>query len=366
MRSRMMLVIVVAGLFLDTSILTAQHKKNVQVGAIRWDAWTGDLGAGPAVEKSLGPEKWHYRLPFFAMVLGPDKVHIDGSSQEVMDQEIDYAAAAGLDYWAFVLYQANDPMSIGLSRYLASTQRGKIKFSLVTQTGDWSKPEMVKRMESLMAEKGYVTVLRGRPLIYVYTNSKGISGRWGGNDTGFQTVVEQFRSDLGKRGLKKPYIVIMDFNAADGKKILDLVQADAISNYWTHGNTPDGSSFAVKTVGQQWFWNQCKATGAQVVPIVDLSAGRAPRVENPVPWDHQQKQGVGSTADNPPTPKEITNLFIDARRWLRDNRDSAKAKLIITYAWNENDEGGWLVPTLSEGTARLDAVAAALKANVSR
>ena len=51
------------------------------VGAIRWDAWHGDAGLehyakaggrwknltpGLAVERSLGPKHWHYRLPFFA------------------------------------------------------------------------------------------------------------------------------------------------------------------------------------------------------------------------------------------------------------------------------------------------------------
>ena len=33
----------------------------------------------------------------------------------------------------------------------------------------------------------------------------------------------------------------------------------------------------------------------------------------------------------------------------------------IAYAWNESDEGGWLVPTHREGTARLDAVRDALR-----
>ena len=32
---------------------------------------------------------------------------------------------------------------------------------------------------------------------------------------------------------------------------------------------------------------------------------------------------------------------------------------MLVYAWNENSEGGWLVPTLGEGTARVDALAAA-------
>jgi hypothetical protein len=34
---------------------------------------------------------------------------------------------------------------------------------------------------------------------------------------------------------------------------------------------------------------------------------------------------------------------------------------VIIYAWNEFDEGGWICPTISEGTSRLDAISKVLK-----
>ena len=76
-----------------------------QVGAIRWDAWTGgEITA--QMEQTLGPRKYHFRLPWFAEVLDRDQVRIDGRPQAIMDREIDFAAGAGLDYWAFLLYPA--------------------------------------------------------------------------------------------------------------------------------------------------------------------------------------------------------------------------------------------------------------------
>ena len=54
-----------------------------------------------AVEASLGQPKYHFRLPWFARVLGEGKVSINGDSQAIMEQEIAYAAQAGLNYWAF-------------------------------------------------------------------------------------------------------------------------------------------------------------------------------------------------------------------------------------------------------------------------
>ena len=74
--------------------VTAQnltHTQDQSVGAIRWDAWTG----GPAteqVERTLAPEQFRLRLPWFAEVRSNGTVRIDGGRQEVMDHEIAYAA----------------------------------------------------------------------------------------------------------------------------------------------------------------------------------------------------------------------------------------------------------------------------------
>ena len=78
---------------------SASHGRPL-VGAIRWDAWqeNGDIRA--TVERTLGPSHWHYRLPFFARITGSNSVAINGNSQAIMDQEINYAANAGIDYWA--------------------------------------------------------------------------------------------------------------------------------------------------------------------------------------------------------------------------------------------------------------------------
>jgi len=83
---------------------SASHDQIV-VGAIRWDAWHGPASeVGLTVEKTLAPAHWHYRLPFYGKVAGENAVEVRGNTQEVMDQEIAYARAAGLDYWAFVVY----------------------------------------------------------------------------------------------------------------------------------------------------------------------------------------------------------------------------------------------------------------------
>jgi hypothetical protein len=80
------------------------------------------------VERTLAPEQFRSRLPWFAEVRRDGTVRIDGGRQEVMDQEIVYAAGAGLDYWAFVNYPDARPTSMSLRHYLASRERHRIGF----------------------------------------------------------------------------------------------------------------------------------------------------------------------------------------------------------------------------------------------
>ncbi len=47
------------------------------VGAIRWDGWVGKKGTwqiGPIVERTMGPEKFHSRAPWFSTVISRDSI----------------------------------------------------------------------------------------------------------------------------------------------------------------------------------------------------------------------------------------------------------------------------------------------------
>ena len=61
------------------------------------------------------------------------------------------------------------------------------------------------------------------------------------------------------------------------------------------------------------------------------------------------------------TPERIANQLREAIKWTKENKDDVLGNLLIMYAWNENGEGGWLTPTKSEGTARLDAIKKVIK-----
>jgi hypothetical protein len=102
-------LIIISGFYgcKQISQVISGKKEKTLVGVIRWDGWVGNSGLwkiGPIVERTLGPERFHYRAPFFSVVKGRDSISIVGTSQEIMDREIAYAKYAGIDYWAYCYY----------------------------------------------------------------------------------------------------------------------------------------------------------------------------------------------------------------------------------------------------------------------
>ncbi|MFM9963836.1 MAG: hypothetical protein ACKV2Q_21765, partial [Planctomycetaceae bacterium] len=141
------------------------------VGAIRWDGWYGEGTVTKAVEASLGQPKYHFRLPWFAVVMGEDKVRINGDSQAIMDQEIAYAAQAGLNYWAFVDYlDEAQGMSIAMNRYLASKDKKGIRYCLVEEGArlDKAGTKAWGKLVEHFRHPDYQTVLDGRPLLCLF------------------------------------------------------------------------------------------------------------------------------------------------------------------------------------------------------
>jgi len=333
------------------------------VGAIRWDAWHGDRSEpGKAVQKSLGPRKYHFRLPFFAKVLPNGTVRIRGDSQPVMDREIAYAKAAGIDYWAFVTYEPGTAMALGLKHYLASKHRADVKFCLTTEQARWgtpgTSPKIVERFVRLLAEPTYQKVLDGRPLLYLGFIDEGWTRKHWGSMKAFRQAVDRFRAAVVRAGGKDPYIVVMAFDARQAAAQAKAFGCDAISAYAIFGGSKAGTPFAASRRKTAAFWNACKATATPVVPIVSFGWDPRPRVDNPVPWTRP-----GPNHYRTATPAELAAHVTDALDWTARNLQAARANAVVIYAWNENDEGGWLVPTLSpDGSPNVQRVTAVGKA----
>lgn len=344
----------------------------VTVGAIRWDAWhtpvaaTAHGGAGgpvKAMEASLNPHRYRWRAPFFARVDTHDTLRIDGYTQEVLDREIAYAKAGGLDYWAFLLYAEDNCMSQGLSLYLSSPRRRDVNFCAIAGPGTFGERAAweagVARVVRYMKEPGYQTVCGGRPLLYLMRfqpEDKWIQA-WGG-PSGARELLARLRAGARAAGLGDPYVVVMNEGpAAQVKRVADTVGANAISDYARQANGA-GAPYAELAGEARAYWNACAATGAEVVPLAMAGWDRRPRVERPVPWEAAwQKPNVGLDKFYVlPTPEELAAHVEEAMA----SAEQCPAKTVIVYAWNEHDEGGWLCPTLGAGgkpdASRLEAI----------
>jgi len=374
-RVALVVVVLVVGVCISAGTVAGKELRPV-VGAIRWDAWHR-IADGPkrvgspveAMERSLGPGAYNWRLPFFGTVVSENEVRIDGYNQKIVDQEIEYAKAGGIDYWAFLLYEPEYEMSQGLSLYLSSSRKKDMHFCAIASGNTLGNAEQFKdkskRVIDLMAQPTYQKVLGNRPLLYIFDVSDGWMAAWGG-EANAKRLFDEFRASVTARGLGNPYMVVMDFTPSRGSKIAQAIGAEAISTYATAGNLVGAMPYITLADAAKKFWDDCSLTSSQVVPIVMAGWDRRPRIEHPVPWETYQKPGEGiENYYQSPTPKELASLVKDALQFIDANKSKCPARAAIVYAWNEHDEGGWLCPTLKTdgkpNTERLDAIGAMLK-----
>jgi len=334
----------------------AKEKKNnkVTIGAIRWDAWFSDT-VNP-YEKNLGDKKWHRRLPFYAKIVSDTIVEVRGDTQEAVDQEIAYAKAGGIDYWAFLYYQPgiradgfnHDYMNRARRLYLSSKHKSDVNFCLIvypkhgTMIIDPLDPgcKPVNEWVEMMLEPSYQKVAGGRPLLYLMFWGPGetIENVFGSREKG-RAWVDALRKRIIKAGLNNPYFVTLSQKPEDGAAVASDGGLDAISAYTSWG----GPDYAGLCAAQIRYWDAMKATGKKVVPNISAGWG-GPRDER------------GDTLQ--PKPGELARHLNSAFDWINAHPDATEAKTMLFYSWNEVDEGGWLVPDKKLGTAKLDEIRA--------
>ena len=319
--------------------------KRPVVGAIRWDAWSGG-GVTAQVERTLGPNKFRDRLPWFAEVLDDDHVRIHGDTQETVDREIRFAADAGLDYWAYVLYPEADAMSRPFRRHLDSEIRDQLNFCVIlhnnvgVSTRDWPKER--DRVIALLKKPGYQKTATGQPLVYYFTS----------HTERFQELREAIAAER-----LNPYYVYLGWNPPEDYRREKTKGFDAVSAY-ADGSQVDTFAELVQRVENNW--RRAAEADIRYIPLVTTGWDKQPRKENPVSWeldhDYHKQAGFPSQAK----PLEIAQHLDRAIQFVDANPTVCEARAILIYAWNEHDEGGWLSPTWRENgepdTSRLAAI----------
>jgi len=330
------------------SLSLAEASERVAIGAIRWDAWFAD--AVNPYEKNLDDKQWHGRLPFYAKIISDNKVEVRGDTQAAVDQEIAYAKAGGIDYWAFLYYPEgirNDGFNHGYMNrarrlYLTSQHKSDVNFCLIVNPGRHTDPHNmdteINEWLAMIQEPSYQKVAGDRPLLYFmfWQKNSTVERLFGSAEKG-RAYMDRLRKRIMEKGQKNPYFVALSQKPEIGAAAAEDAGLDAISAYTSWG----GPGYAGTCAGCVKNWNGMKATGKKVIP--NLVAG----------WGGP-RDGKGDTKQ--PTPTELGAHVRSAFNWIDANTEAAEAKTMLLYAWNEVDEGGWIVPDKGQGTTKLDAV----------
>jgi hypothetical protein len=339
------------------------------VGAIRWDAWYAPGSAvTSAVEQTLSPQKYRWRAPFFAKHDNTGHLHLPPITQGLMDLEIEQAAYAGLDYWAFVAYPSDSAMTAPLQRYLASPRRKSLGFCMFAGLDLWGSANQPAAAPDahieLMLDEAYVRVRDRRPLYYLgFITEQLVGDRWGGKD-GLHARIDQFRARASARGVGNPFIVL-GVLPRDATAFEADLGGDAAGAYTIADGRATGDYDALVRITEQG-WQALSTSGLPVVPTVMAGWDRRPRVDTPVFWEKAQRAGVGlNHYYAAPEPAQLAAHLEHALDFVKRQPANRRAPTVLIYAWNENDEGGWLVPTLPCDEGRLQAIHAVLAPTVN-
>jgi len=308
------------------------------VGAIRWDAWlpssqstfgwSTENNVGAQVARSLGPNKYHFRLPYFSIVNGDNNVDFPPYTQSTMDNEIRYAEYAGIDFWAYCWYPIGSGMDTARNMHVSSGLRDKVKMCAILNVNPFGSAERAQ-LVSYMKESFYMKVQGGRPLLFFFYDPNPLP-----------TIIA-IQQDCIAQGIPLPYCVSM------GSMNTGI---DAVSNYAITGS--DGEAFSSLAQRAESNWNTQRNAGNEVVPLVSCGWDNRTRYDHQVSWGTVPANSWVQTA----TASEIATHLQNGVNWTNSNTSNTLANAVLMYAWNEHDEGGWLCPTV-----KVDADGNALK-----
>nr|MDO8115016.1 hypothetical protein [Candidatus Sigynarchaeota archaeon] len=336
---------------------TGQTEKSgteIAVGAIRWDAWyenpapeSTNWNISDLVEQTLAPEKYHHRVPFFANITSNGSVEMPVASQDLIDREINLAKNGGIDYWAYCWYRNGTGMELARLLHQSSAYRNEVNMCAILENVHFNTEQDIDGLIHAFTLDHYQRVMGDRPLVYFFSVE---------NITA--TTIQRLRERCTEEGLPSPYVVLLSWNATM-PDIITSVGADAASAYVTTGE--DGAPFQQNMVKEQGRWEDWRRQGLKVIPIVTTGWDPRPRKETHVGWENLYADNSWIQAG---TAQDIAQQLALSMLWVKDNPESAEARAVLIYAWNEFDEGGWIAPTRSDiqdnGTIvpeRLDAIA---------
>lgn len=312
------------------------------------------------------------------------------STVENMEQQIAYATAAGIAYFAFDWYNANSMAQSNscVDNFLASSNNKKMEFCLnvcnhegaYVTADNWEYA--AETWLKYMREDNYLKV-DNKPVL-MFFSSYYLQYYLGGAD-GCQKAFDWLEAEVKKLGYDGVLIIgsecpygspgtrDIDFNEANYNEVLwkNLVDQRrqqgfaALTGYNYRRYSPltlsDGSKtynagYELLAKDHETCWDRFSDQKMPYVPCVLGGWDCRPWETN---WSGNAT-GYQSCYAADRTPKMLYNHILNAAKWLDKNKDCSVGNLAVLYAWNETCEGGYISPTKGDDGRLLGAVRQAI------
>lgn len=343
---------------LNKEISAPLDNKIPLVGAIRWDAWFPG-NTYPGFVDPLLYTDYNYREPFY----GWYDACVPGHA-EIMDREIQYAADAKLDFWAFVWYPADcehegiRKITHCLDDYMNSEKHQLVKFAFILQTGwvagkgreKW-RNEYVPEFINKMRDGQYVKVEGNRPLLF-WMDTADLSSPEKGFGPGWKEELQYLSEQAAAAGLGAPFISDMRHNYKSAVEH----GFDGVSDYGP-SSVPMKGHHTFSDLARHDMNKMDCSHGLKVLPGLSAVIDPQPRDCGNFTKDAGFSYGFSFEL---PTYMEWLNHLRYTFEWMKKNPyKTSNPPVTVIYAWNEIDEGGpGIVPSKQEGTMFLDAIRA--------
>lgn len=303
-------------------------------------------------------------------------------SLENMEYQIDIAADYGLSFFAFDWYYGVPRLNEAVDKYLASANRHKVSFCLMVANHEGARIKRDRWEDACTYFVKYMAndcAVRadGKPIIIFYDLNNTIE------DLGGPEAVKECFDDLRKKmepyggayimGCECPYGTpatgAIDYNfeafTPEALKVrLDRIKRcgfDALTGYNYRRYSPINGSYELT---YQTMVDQHEDSWEAMAQYSDMKY--APCILSG--WDcrpyecdwNPHLKGVRSCYAPDRTSEVFAQHIRNAAAWLDRNPAQDPDGLALIYAWDEVNEGGFLIPTKGEGFSMLEGMKKAL------
>jgi len=321
-------------------------ERKLTIGVIHWDCALPKKTTffGYHATKSLSPAKYRNITPYYADILSEHEIDYHVRTVEEYETELQYAIDCGIDYFAYCWYGDTKETEIRPHKedfgnvsdkvwelaaarklHMKSGLKEKIKLCAILPGHPMLESELDELAEIM--EENFYQKIDGKPLVYVFNEY----------DT---EKIAQMKKACKKRGFA-PHIAII---ASEPKPTAgkDYSETDSVCAYACIAeNVTSYDEMSDELIRCN---EMRKGYGVDVIPFYSVGWNPSPRIDNIVPWIQYPEVPYAPLA----TEEELLSGAGKLVDWMKENQDVIHTNHIMTFAWNEFEEGGHICPTYGE------------------